>query len=250
MKKSPASANAYGSAKRGRRCLDRGGYHGEGGDKEWPGEGRGGPEPVRRFAYNAEYVCEGGGRSLRSGETRERGAGECTVGGWAPSMLEGAAYNRRNSMIPGHRLAAVEGLAEGDAGWGEKRAPPRDDAAEFTLPHHVRGCLTPLAAGAPHLGEHGTEGERASGAERAAAATAQHNAHGSGPPSTRASIAMDGGVADTTRANKLRTSRAPVGVHFTHIVSYCVNTTDRCVRSHSHSHTHVCGGSLVGERSS
>jgi hypothetical protein len=84
-------------------------------------------------------------------------------------MLEGAAYNRRNSMIPGHRLAAVEGLAEGDAGWGEKRAPPRDDAAEFTLPHHVRGCLTPLAAGAPHLGEHGTEGERASGAERAAA---------------------------------------------------------------------------------
>ena len=95
MKKSPASANAYGSAKRGRRCLDRGGYHGEGGDKERPGEGRGGPEPVRRFAYNAEYVSEGGGRSLRSGKARERGAGECTVGGWAPSMLEGAAYNRR-----------------------------------------------------------------------------------------------------------------------------------------------------------
>jgi hypothetical protein len=44
MEKSPASANAYGSAKRGCRCLDRGGYHGEGGDKERPGEGRGGPE--------------------------------------------------------------------------------------------------------------------------------------------------------------------------------------------------------------
>jgi hypothetical protein len=84
-------------------------------------------------------------------------------------VLEGAAHDRGNGMIPGYRLAAVEGFAEGGAGWGEKRASPRDNAAEFTLPHHVRGRLPPLATGAPHLGEHGTEGERASGAERAAA---------------------------------------------------------------------------------
>jgi hypothetical protein len=54
MKKSPASANAYGRAKRGRRCLDRGGYHGERGNKERPGEGRGGPEPVRRSPKSGE----------------------------------------------------------------------------------------------------------------------------------------------------------------------------------------------------
>ena len=102
MKKSPASANAYGRAKRGRRCLDRGGYHGERGNKERPSEGRGGPEPVRRFAYDAEYMCESGGRSLRRGEARERGAGECTVGGWDPSVLEGAAYNRGDSLCFSH----------------------------------------------------------------------------------------------------------------------------------------------------
>jgi hypothetical protein len=72
-------------------------------------------------------------------------------------------------MIPGHRLAAVEILAEGGTGWGEKRAPARNNAAEFALPHHMRDCLPPLAAGAPHLVEHGTKGERAGGAERTAA---------------------------------------------------------------------------------
>ena len=70
VEKGPASTNAHSGAERGRRRLDCGGYHGERGEKERPGEGGGGPKPVNGFPYDAEYVCKGGGLGLWSGKGR------------------------------------------------------------------------------------------------------------------------------------------------------------------------------------
>ena len=102
-------------------------------------------------------------------QARERGTREGAVRNRSPSVLKGASHDGGDGVIPRNRLAAVEGFAESDTRWGEKRASPGDDATELAFPHHMRDRLTPLAAGAPHLGEHSSKGERAGGAVRAAA---------------------------------------------------------------------------------
>ena len=77
-------------------------------------------------------------------------------------MLEGTTHNRRLGVISRDWLAAIEGLAKGNARGGEEFATPRRNAAELAVPEDVRYSLPALAAGATHLGEHRAKRVRAS----------------------------------------------------------------------------------------
>ena len=83
-------------------------------------------------------------------------------------MLEGTTHDRRLGVVPRYWLAAVEGLAKGNARGGEEFAAPRRNAAELAIPEDVRYGLPTLAARATHLSEHRAERVRTRGVIRSA----------------------------------------------------------------------------------
>ena len=58
----------------------------------------------------------------------------------APALVESTARDRRLGVVSGDRLAAIKGLAEGDARRSKELASPRRDAEELAVPDDdVRG---------------------------------------------------------------------------------------------------------------